>query len=144
MGTRADFYMGRGIEARWLGSVAFDGYPGSRLRKVVTSPTEAEFELRVAERTAENDGTRPEQGWPWPWEDSRTTDFAYAFDDGKVFIANFGYNWRTLPEWEAYEDSGEDEPRAPKQCVFPDMTERQQVTLGPRSGLIVLGLKGEP
>jgi hypothetical protein len=28
MGTRADFYIGRGTEAEWLGSVAWDGYPG--------------------------------------------------------------------------------------------------------------------
>jgi hypothetical protein len=27
MGTRADFYVGRGKDAEWLGSVAFDGYP---------------------------------------------------------------------------------------------------------------------
>ena len=28
MGTRADFYIGRGAEAEWLGSIAWDGYPG--------------------------------------------------------------------------------------------------------------------
>lgn len=27
MGTRADFYVGRGKDAEWIGSVAFDGYP---------------------------------------------------------------------------------------------------------------------
>jgi hypothetical protein len=27
MGTRADFYVGRGPDAEWLGSVAMDGYP---------------------------------------------------------------------------------------------------------------------
>ena len=26
MGTRADFYIGSGKDAEWLGSVAFDGY----------------------------------------------------------------------------------------------------------------------
>jgi hypothetical protein len=27
MGTRADFYVGRGPNAEWIGSIAFDGYP---------------------------------------------------------------------------------------------------------------------
>jgi len=27
MGTRADFYVGRGKTAEWLGSIAWDGYP---------------------------------------------------------------------------------------------------------------------
>lgn len=27
MGTRADFYVGRGTEAEWIGSIALDGYP---------------------------------------------------------------------------------------------------------------------
>jgi hypothetical protein len=28
MGTRADFYVGRGETAEWLGSIAWDGNPG--------------------------------------------------------------------------------------------------------------------
>ena len=27
MGTRADLYIGRGTDAEWIGSVAWDGYP---------------------------------------------------------------------------------------------------------------------
>ena len=27
MGTRADFYVGRGDAAEWIGSIAYDGYP---------------------------------------------------------------------------------------------------------------------
>ena len=27
MGTRADFYIGRGATAEWIGSIAWDGYP---------------------------------------------------------------------------------------------------------------------
>lgn len=29
MGTRADFYVGRGEQAEWLGSIAWDGNPGA-------------------------------------------------------------------------------------------------------------------
>ena len=27
MGTRADFYIGKGTDAEWLGSIAWNGYP---------------------------------------------------------------------------------------------------------------------
>lgn len=27
MSTRADFYVGRGAEAEWIGSISWDGYP---------------------------------------------------------------------------------------------------------------------
>jgi hypothetical protein len=84
-----------------------------------------------------SDGTLPEQGWPWPWEDSCTTNYAYAFDDGKIWVSCFGRAWMTLPE-AANTDLGD----GPKVAVFPDMTGRQRVTFGPRSGLLALGLKG--
>jgi hypothetical protein len=119
-----------------------DGYLGSCTRKIVTAQTQEDFELHVAERIAEDDGTRPEQGWPWPWEDSCTTDYAYAFDEGRVFIARFGHTWRTLAEQEAFEASDEDEPLS-ERCVFPNMKDRQRVTYGPRSGLIVMGIPRE-
>lgn len=140
MGTRADFYIGRGKDARWLGSCAYDGYPGSGLRKVITAQTQEGFELAVAARiAARDDGTKPEDGWPWPWKDSRTTDYAYAWDEGCVYIAYFGYKWRTLAEQEAHDGSGEDEDEdGTKACVFPDMTAVQKVTYGPRSGVLVL------
>lgn len=146
MGTRADFYIGRGKDARWLGSCAYDGYPGSGLRKVITAQTQEDFERCVAQRLTEEDGTKPEAGWPWPWTDSRTTDFAYAWDDGRVFISCFGYSWRTLPEWEEYERAGTDEVEPPegKRCVFPDMTAVQKVTYGPRSGVLVFTFPREP
>ncbi|MFH1835312.1 MAG: hypothetical protein ABH851_03885 [Methanobacteriota archaeon] len=58
--------------------------------------------------------TSPEQGWPWPWEDSGTTDYAYAFEAGKVTT---------------YTD------RPPK--GWPNMKSNQQVAFGRRSGMIV-------
>jgi hypothetical protein len=32
MGTRADFYVGRGETAEYLGSIAWDGYPDGLMR----------------------------------------------------------------------------------------------------------------
>jgi len=48
MGTRADFYVGRGETAEWVGSVAWDGYPNEpwgigRTTDLFTATTEADF-----------------------------------------------------------------------------------------------------
>jgi hypothetical protein len=43
MGTRADFYIGRGKRALWLGSVAFDGYPAGRAKRLLDAKTERQF-----------------------------------------------------------------------------------------------------
>src|SRR5690348_12684803 len=97
MGTRADFYIGTGEQAEWLGSIAFDGYRIDEMKKadtssnadlsacwqIKTAKTADEFRAAVAALLAVNDdATTPDQGWPWPWETSRTTDYAYAFVDG--------------------------------------------------------------
>lgn len=152
MGTRADFYVGRGESAEWLGSIAWDGYPSGVAGKkfggsagdvahcpLFTATTEAAFRSAVAEELASRqDGTIPEQGWPWPWDDSGTTDYSYAFDDGVVYATNWGYRW-----WKAADALPEYERKPPtKEAVFPDMKSRQNVTLGKRSGVIVVGSNG--
>jgi hypothetical protein len=40
MGTRADFYVGRGGQAEWLGSIAWDGYPSGIDKWVFSVSTE--------------------------------------------------------------------------------------------------------
>lgn len=153
MGTRADFYVGRGVNAEWLGSVAYDGCPGglgvsaeksAGERKatndiLLESATESEWRGRVADILAKrDDATLPKDGWPWPWEDSRTTDYAYALDGGKVWASCFGGEW-----FDPLIEPSEEECDGPtrKVAVFPDMTSRQKVTLGARSGVIVFGVK---
>ncbi len=92
MGTRADFYVGVGKDAEWLGSIAWDGYeieeaddvktPAHRVRR---AQTEADYRAAVqAFLESRDDATYPKDGWPWPWEDSNITDYAYAFVDGEV------------------------------------------------------------
>jgi len=115
MGTRADFYVGTGEGAEWLGSVAWDGYqwaeqPGN---PVAMASTEEEFREAVAEVMAgREDATTPDMGWPWPWNDSRLSDFAYYFADGRVA-------WDDRDDW-------------------PDMSAVANVTFGCRSGLLVV------
>jgi hypothetical protein len=159
MGTRADFYVGRGEQAEWLGSIAWDGYPdgisltsaeretrfGISTAKHYDWPngehlfdaaTELEFRERVRQFFANReDITLPEQGWPWPWETSHTTDYSYAFDAGTVYACCFGHRWYRANDPALNEDETEG-----KEAVFPDMTARQNVTFGKRSGVMVLGV----
>lgn len=142
MGTRADFYVGRGANAEWLGSIAWDGYPDGIDDAVLTAKEEDNFRLAVgAFLASRKDATTPDMGWPWPWEDSRTTDYAYGFGEGVVLASRFGSAWFD-PTVEREDDGdGDDDRDAERSAVFPNMTDRQSVAYGQRSGLIVLGIR---
>lgn len=81
MGTKADFYVGAGTDAEWIGSISYDGYPDGAPIGALAAVSEASFRRAVEDLLADPDvlSTRPEEGWPWPWEDSSTTDYAYAW-----------------------------------------------------------------
>lgn len=164
MGTRADFYVGRGADAEWIGSIAWDGYPegiiprgehkaprwpGGREYHVdetwpageglFDAQSEPEFRSRLERFFLHRDDvTRPNHGWPWPWETSHTTDFAYAFDGGCVWASKFGCEW-----WPAAEEVPEGDRPAMSGDAFPDMSRVQNVTLGKRSGVIAIGVSSE-
>ena len=129
MGTRADFYIGTGTDAAWLGSVAWYGYeweeqPYCPLMKATTLD---EFLAALTDIASNRkDWTSPDNGWPWPWPNSFTTDMTYAFVDGKTAVFHWG-KLRTDPNTDGT-----------KVCEWPDMTDKQNVTFGERSGLIVL------
>lgn len=135
MGTRADFYVGRGKDAEWIGSIAWDGYQSGIDADVLQATSEADYRTAVTGFFyGREDVTRPEQGWPWPWDNSHTSDCAYAFDGDKVWHA-LGSRWHAadVPETD---EMWEDETAPP--CEFPDMSGRKNVTMGPRSGVIVV------
>jgi hypothetical protein len=149
MGTRADFYYGTGPEAQWLGSFAWDGDPATVAQRLSLDEgqhiaSEADWRESVAAMLAGlDDATLPEQGWPWPWADSRTTDYAYTFVDhpeGGVLVSCFGSAWVGLeaaltdddwPQWLSNTDLQKE--------VFPDMTAIQNVRWDKGSGVIVIG-----
>lgn len=138
MGTRADFYVGRGKAAEWLGSIAWDGHPGSIPKSIRCATGEAEYRQAVdAFLGRRDDGTLPEKGWPWPWATSSTTDYAYAFDAEAVHCSRFGGAWfsATGPKPEI-DDAG-------KVAVFPDMTARKNMAEpgDVRSGVMLIGRK---
>lgn len=139
MGTRADFYVGRGENAEWLGSIAFDGYPDGIDKQVLGCQSFEAFRHAVNDFLAASEyKTLPEQGWPWPWETSATTDFAYAFDSGMVYASCFGGPWFECTTPDA--DAPEDDVTTPK-AVFPDMSKaKQREKFGPHSGLLIIGV----
>lgn len=140
MGTRADFYLGRGETAEWLGSIAWDGDPGGLDSEILKATTKEEFLRLLKEDISKRDDfTKPEDGWPWPWDDSHTTDYAYAFEDGKVWAHN--HAWFD-PLVEKDEDDDNYDTSESVKAVFPNMKKIQNVTFGKRSGVIIVGPKG--
>lgn len=134
--------------------------------EIMTSKSEKQFRQRVTRMfETEDHATIPDQGWPWPWTDSDTTDYAYVWDkdEDKLFLTCFGHGWRTVKEWKAHNKackaaeaawnawnaegrSGPEPKDEPPElfdeekgsCGFPDMSDSQNVTLGGRSGLMVI------
>jgi len=135
MGTRADFYIKKADQAEivWLGSIAWDGYPdGIDEPKVLEAKTEDEYLSLLTEFFSKRkDVTLPERGWPWPWDNSKTTDYAYCYHEGKVYANCFGHGW--------YDPNDEsDEPAIIWEHAYPDMKSRKNVRMDEGSGLIVI------
>lgn len=139
MGTRADFYAGRDGKAEWLGSVAWDGYRSGIPESLLSAKSEDDFRAQVAAFLRErDDATKPDQGWPWPWNDSGTTDCSYWFFDNQVWDEHGGRYWACsvdLPDDGTYDA----ELLRRVKIAFPDMSRRKSVTFGARSGLIIIG-----
>lgn len=134
MGTRADFYVGTGRQAEWIGSIAWDGHPEGIAAAVLHASTEGTFrEATAAFLIPRDDATAPEMGWPWPWDDSRTTDYAYCFAQGEVICFNWG---RRLPRQGDADDAWHDRTEP---SPFPNMSARMNVAWGKRSGLLIFG-----
>lgn len=100
---------------------------------LLKAKTEADFRTCVSEfLNGRDDTTLPKHGWPWPWENSQITDYAYAFDKGKVYASNFGHDWfiatKKEPEYE----------RESTKVPFPNMKTNRMAPIGSnRSGLMI-------
>ena len=140
MGTRADFYVGRDTSAEWIGSIAWDGYRDGIDAAVLSASDESSYREAVAKFLADrDDATLPEQGWPWPWDDSSTSDCSYWFFDGTVWDERRG-TYQPCSEAQPETDEAYEASVANATVIsFPNMKDRKAVTLGRRSGLIVLG-----
>lgn len=112
--TGADFYIGRGPSATWVGSLSHNARPsilhwttvGEELLNATTErdyahALDALLSLPVKERR--NWAYRPSSGWPWCWPDSSLTGWCYAFDGGRVWVSYFGRAWFPCPTPEQME-----------------------------------------
>lgn len=140
MGTRADFYIKKAEEKEliWLSSIAWDGYPDGIDVPVLAAKTQTEYiaELQKFLEPRE-DVTLPERGWPWPWNDSNTTDYAYCFHDGKVYANCFGHGWH-MPLEEVAEDK---DPEIVWEHEYPDMSAIKNVRYDKGSGVILISAR---
>jgi hypothetical protein len=82
------------------------------------------------------DVTFPHEGWPWPWDNSCTTDYTYAFDEGEVFASCFGSAWFKVNESVSGTET--------KGAFFPDMKHRKNVAKGSeKSGIFIVSTTSE-
>lgn len=138
MGTRADFYVRKDNQMKWLGSHGYDGYPDGIADNLLSTTDESEYELIVREYLDKrNDATFPEQGWPWPWSDSCTTDYAYIFENGKVMSSCFG--GPLFDPLQMDEENDGSNPLPPN--YFPDMKDKQNIAYDNRSGALFISVR---
>ena len=96
MGTRADFYvMDHDGSMEWIGSVSQDGGYLSIPTDILISGNQIMFEEIVTDfiKSRGKSGIlKGEEGWPWPWADSRMSDYAYIMHicTGKVMVCRYG------------------------------------------------------
>lgn len=138
MGTRADFYIKSEENALvWLGSIAWDGYPDGIATEVLTAISAEEYKAALGLFFEKRrDVTLPERGWPWPWDDSNTTDYAYWFDGKKVVASGSPGKWfdPTRPEPESKDQNKMD-------VKFPNMAAFKNVRYDEGSGLLIIRAK---
>jgi hypothetical protein len=135
MGTRADFYTITGKNLmdpmEWCGSIAWDGNPKGIDENILLATTKEEFKKAIKDTLSKReDFTSPALGWPWPWEDSNTTDYAYVFINTRVLTSNFGSNY-----FEANTSK-----KTKTKPNFPNMKNTQNIQFGGKSGLMIFRL----
>lgn len=128
MGSIADFYVGRGAKAEWVGSIAWEGDPMCIARspgglELLKAGTESEF--REALRgflDRHPDAVSPPRSWPWPWSTSALSDRVYAFDGDRVW-ATQPFRSESLEARHWFDPrKGGAEPDSAVAIEFPDMT----------------------
>jgi hypothetical protein len=86
MGTRADFYIDNMGDMTWLASMFKDGMPWHIPTVVLAQVNPTMFSEKLFDFLDECNTDYVDTKWPWPWEDSRLTDYSYMMDceRGKV------------------------------------------------------------
>lgn len=98
---KADFYIGLGEDARWLGSISDHGAPcdvDNGYDLFNTSGANDDYDERsfadaVSSIVAADGGHWAESGasWPWVYPTSTGTDYTYAWNNGCIHVFERGY-----------------------------------------------------
>lgn len=125
--AHADFYVGQGKQAEWLGSIANYGHPqylppcikDTRYEDIYRLGVRRHLDIRPSGVQA---STEP---WPWPWANSSRTDFTYTFSEGILYVSYFGSRWRVASEVDKHDDWNYSDIASGKYTYhieqFPDM-----------------------
>jgi hypothetical protein len=88
---KADFYVGLGLGAEWIGSVRKYGEITSISTPIFLQVNQVMYEELVFEYIRSCEGIIANHicQWPWEWMDSRMTDYSYFFDPetSKVYVS---------------------------------------------------------
>lgn len=105
MGTRAAFFVNdpQDLQSRrWLGCIAFDGYPDGDVSKLAECKSENEFVTVIADLAKSRDDfcDPAVHGFPFPWShDLFLTDYVYAWMSGRVMMTCFHRGWIALHDY---------------------------------------------
>ncbi len=150
MSSYTDFYLGRGEDADWIGSLQGECYPDNflavtPLRGALTATGENTFRAAVAEAFGIWEDERlgrayhRDLGWPWPWYSSHNSSWIIAFDPGDdaVFVTvGGGVSWHRIDPHHPQFPEGDDplgppdiyawlrDPAAPPSVPLPLMREK--------------------
>jgi hypothetical protein len=124
----ADFYLGRGGQARYLGTLARAGAPEDieiweRFQSLDDEPVTDDAFRHEVEQLAEFT--------TWPWlhhHDSVDTPWAYMFDRGTLYVYRYGVEMARIVANYTVPTSRGIEPRQPRQAnrnQFPIVAPRQ-------------------
>lgn len=109
MGTRSDFYVKEGDNVVCVRFGSFDGYHWHERVDLSAVTTREAFEAMIVAEGSPK--TWEMKWWPWPWETSHITDYAYLFNGDHVEVYAFGHG--PLPPYDPDgDDGGQRFPRA--------------------------------
>jgi len=128
----ADFYLGRGPDAKYLGSLPTAGAPEDidvwgRFQSIaddVYSPEDFEAEVHDLIGTTRNGAPNGSVDWPWRYASSTDTQWAYVFDAGTVYVYRYGVEMAAVRcNYTRPGPAGTREPRRPQSATsaFPVM-----------------------
>lgn len=85
MSIKADFYVGIGPDAEWLGSIFKGGSVWEIPTSIFIQVNQTMFEEMVLELLSSKESVVHDRGdkWDHDWSDSRLTDYTYMFDPAR-------------------------------------------------------------